>query len=241
MMRTVSEILRAVRPRSPRLSLGLPRRPALGAATARRRSRAAGRRALTAGQRRCFKAGKKREAREEYLAAFRLKQSHDVAGNLGNVELALGMRRDAAEHLSFAIRALRAESGTTPEQIEKAKQKLAEAKRQVGTVSVSVSVPGAEVLVDGVSVGRAPLEGELFVEPGTRHVSPARLAGHEDAKQTIEAGKGTEQAVALTLVPTVQAAAAGECPGGAGAPVVVASVTPPCRRHAEPAGPTRRS
>jgi hypothetical protein len=150
-----------------------------------------------------FKAGKKREAREEYLAAFRLKQSHDVAGNLGNVELSLGMARDAAEHLSFAIRHY-APTGSTPEQIEKARLRLAEAKRQVGTVAVSVNVPGAEVLVDGVSVGRAPIEGELFVEPGKRTVS-ARLAGYEEARQAIDAGGGTDHQVALVLVGVVTA------------------------------------
>jgi PEGA domain len=179
-----------------------------------------------------FKAGKKREAREEYLAAFRLKQSHDVAGNLGNVELSLGMPRDAAEHLSFAIRHY-APSGTTPEQLERAKQRLAEAKQQIGTVTVSVSVPGAEVLVDGVSIGRAPLEGDVFVEPGTRTFS-ARLALHDDATQTIEVGKGTERSVALTVVPTAQVPPQVSGPAAAGAPAVVPSVTPP-------APPVRRS
>jgi hypothetical protein len=172
------------------------------------------------------KAGKKREAREEYLAAFRLKKSHDVAGNLGNVELSLGMARDAAEHLSFAIRHY-APTGTTPEQIEKAKQRLAEAKRQIGTVTVTVNVPGAEVLVDGASAGHAPLEGELFVEPGTRTIS-ARLAGHEEAKKVVEAGKGTEEAVTLKLVPI------GPVDGPPPLPTGSATVVPP------PAGGPKR-
>ena len=176
-----------------------------------------------------LKAGKKREAREEYLAAFRLKRSHDIAGNLGSVELALGMPRDAAEHLSFAIRHY-APSGTTPEQLEKAKQRLAEAKRQVGRVTVSVTVPGAEVLVDGVSVGRAPLEGEVFVDPGTRTIL-ARLDGHEDAAQAIEAGKGTEHHVTLTLLPSTRGA-----PPMVGGPADVPPV--PTVRPLEKRGPS---
>lgn len=144
-----------------------------------------------------LKDGKKLEAREEYLAALKLKKSYDVAGNLGSLELLLKMPRDAAEHLAFAVRNY-ASSGTTPEQLEKAKQKLAEAKKQVGTVRVAVSVDGAEVLVDGVSVGRAPLDGEVFVEPGAR-VLEARLAGYEPARQSVQAEKGAEQAMTLTL------------------------------------------
>src|SRR5262245_10412829 len=76
-----------------------------------------------------LKEGKRREAREKYLAALKLKKSYDVAGNLGSLELLLKMPRDAAEHLAFAVRNY-ASTGTTPEQLEKAKQKLAEAKKR---------------------------------------------------------------------------------------------------------------
>jgi hypothetical protein len=166
--------------------------------------------------------GKKQAAREEYLAAWTLKKSYDVAGNLGSLEVELGMFRDGAEHLSFAVRHY-ATTGTTAQQLEKAKQRLADAKKQVGAVTVTVSVDGAEVLVDGVSVGRAPLEGEIFVEPGARTIE-ARLNGYEGAKQAVQAEKGSAQSVALTL----KALPVGTAPGAVtSAPVGGGAVTTP--------------
>lgn len=145
------------------------------------------------------KAGRKAEAREKYVGALLLKKSYDVAGNLGSLELELGMFRDAAEHLAFAVRTY-ASSGSTAEQVARARKLLAEAKKHVTTVKVAVNVRGAEVFVDGKSVGFAPLEDDLFVEPGTR-VFEAKLAGHVTARETIEAVKGGERGVALALSP----------------------------------------
>ena len=50
-----------------------------------------------------FAKGDKQGAYEAYKAAWALQKSYDIAGNLGNVELKLGMHRDAAEHLAFAL------------------------------------------------------------------------------------------------------------------------------------------
>jgi hypothetical protein len=182
-------------------------------------------------------AGRLKEARDEYLAAFRLRRSYDVAGNLGSVESSLGMPRDAAEHLSFAIHNYAA-SGTTPEQLERAKSKLVEAERQVGTVKLSVNVDGAEVLVDGKSVGRAPLGDDVFVDVGERTIE-ARLAGYESAKQTIKIAKAQALPVKLMLViasPPVPMASAS---ASAGRPPVPSGSTapllpPPSRRSSAP-------
>jgi hypothetical protein len=176
-------------------------------------------------------AGRLKEAREEYLAAFRLRRSYDVAGNLGSVESSLGMPRDAAEHLSFAIHNYAA-SGTTPEQLERAKTKLVEAERQVGTVKLSVNIDGAEVIVDGKSVGRAPLGDDVFVDVGERTIE-ARLAGYESAKQTIKIAKAQALPVKLMLViasppvPTASAVPLASASASAGPPPVPSSSTAP--------------
>lgn len=156
-----------------------------------------------------LKADRKVEAREEYLTAFHLKQSYDIAGNLGSLELTLGMPRDAAEHLSFALRSY-ASSGTTPEQLEKARQRRDEAMRHVGTIRLSVNVEGAEVLVDGKPAGRTPLGDSLFVEPGERTIE-ARLSGYAPARQAIKIERAQDLAVKLTL------ALAAASPGSASA------------------------
>jgi hypothetical protein len=176
--------------------------------------------------------GRVKEAREEYLTAFRLRRSYDVAGNLGSAELTLGFPRDAAEHLLFALHHYAA-SGTTAAQLETAKQRFAEAERQVGRLKVSVSMNGADVLVDGTVVGRAPLDEDVFVEPGERTVE-ARLAGYEPAKQTIKSGKGTAQLVSLKLtiadpppVPSASAVPLASASASASPPPVPSGSTAP--------------
>jgi hypothetical protein len=175
--------------------------------------------------------GHVKEAREEYLTAFRLRKSYDVAGNLGNAELTLGFPRDAAEHLLFALHHYAA-SGTTAAQLETAKQRFADAERQVGRVKVSVSMNGADVLVDGTVVGRAPLDEDVFVEPGERMIE-ARLSGYESAKQTIKIGKGTAQLVTLKLtvadpppVPSASAVPLASASASAAPPPPASSTTP---------------
>lgn len=62
-----------------------------------------------------------------------------------------------------------------------------------------MNVPGAVVLLDGLEKALAPIEHEMFVEPGTRTIEAKRV-GYADAKQVVEAAKGSAQVVTLTLV-----------------------------------------
>ena len=53
---------------------------------------------------------------------------------------------------------------------DKARDLFVEGKalfKKVGALAVSVSEAGAEVVIDGAVVGVAPLEGPVFVEPGS--------------------------------------------------------------------------
>jgi hypothetical protein len=63
-----------------------------------------------------------------------------------------------------------------------------------------VSVPGAEVWVDGANVGPAPLADDVFVPAGSHRVE-AKLAGYEAAPQAVEAKEGGSEKVTLTLAP----------------------------------------
>jgi hypothetical protein len=136
------------------------------------------------------------EAEAKFLAAWALNPSYDVATNLGQAQYRLGKYRDAAEHLAFALRNWPIIGKREPRDL--AQQRLAEVRKQVGAVTIRVSRPGAEVFVDGQPVGRSPIEHEVFVEPGARSIE-AKLAGYEDAQQRIEASKGGELSVMLTL------------------------------------------
>ena len=141
-----------------------------------------------------YDAEKWQDAYDTFGAAWALKKSFDIAGNLGDVELVLGKPRDAAEHLSYSLR--HAPASMKAEVRDRTKQLLTEARAQVGTVVVRVNVNDAEIFVDGRLVGRSPLPGELFVDPGDRTLE-AKFAGHPTSRQVVHAAKGIEVQAAL--------------------------------------------
>ena len=157
-----------------------------------------------------MKAGNMRAGHEEYMAAWALKKTYDTATNLGTVELLLGMPRDAAEHLAFAVRNY-AVTGVTPDKVEKMKQAFAQARAQVGGVTIRVNLERADIFVDGRSVGRSPLEDEVFLDPGSR-VIEARLPNYPPARATITAEKGSSETVTLTLSAPVAPPPSGTAP-----------------------------
>ncbi len=152
-----------------------------------------------------LKSGDVRGAYLEYKASWNLKQSYDIAANLGNLELDQGMPRDAAEHLAFALRTV---AVTVPEdRIEAMRDLFNRARRLVGSATVKVNVPGAEILVDGQVVGRSPLAGEIFLDPGKRTIE-ARHSAYVSAKKVIDVARASAEPVELVLVLAGTAASA---------------------------------
>jgi hypothetical protein len=141
--------------------------------------------------------GNTQQAYELDLAAWKLKQTHDIAGNLAQVELLLGKKRDAAEHIAFALGHF---PPTVPSDRREGMKKVLDGLRKdLGALRIHVSAADAKVTVDGMPVGSAPLAGEVFVEPGP-HLVEATLAGYKPARVSADAGRGASQDVALELV-----------------------------------------
>jgi hypothetical protein len=134
-----------------------------------------------------FAKGDKQGAYTAYLKAWGLQKSYDIAGNLGNVELRLGKHRDAAEHLSYGVTNFPPTG--EPSLLRVMKQKLAEAQKEIGRVTVRVTVAGVRVRVNGREVGISPLSEEAYVEPG-EVVVEGELAGYEPARMVGRVGKG---------------------------------------------------
>lgn len=145
-----------------------------------------------------YDAGKYQEAWEAWQNAWSLHRTFDIAGNLAQVEIRLGKRRDAAEHLTYALRNFppSAKAATRAEM----EARLDALRKDVPSVRVRVNVPEAEVLVDGRVVGRAPLSDVLYVDPG-KHVISARHSGHTEAQQAVQLAAGNTQDVELILTP----------------------------------------
>ena len=146
-----------------------------------------------------FDAGRYTEAQTKLEQAWALKKTYDIAGNLGIVEVRLSMYPRAAEHLSWALQHF------PPTETVKARQgyeqELEKARAQTGVLQIRVSIDGADVTVNGRSMGAAPLADNVFVAPGTVKVV-ARREGYITGEQTVTVAKGEAREVSLSLTPT---------------------------------------
>lgn len=84
------------------------------------------------------------------------------------------------------------------EPVERLRKLIATEREHLVTLIVEVNLAGAEVFVDGKSVGVAPLRDELFVEPGAQVVK-ATQRGYVTTEATFTAEVGTAWRVSLTL------------------------------------------
>jgi PEGA domain len=116
------------------------------------------------------------ECRTTLLAAWLLKQQHQIAGNLGVCEEKLALYAEAANHLRAFLDGLPAHASAERRAI--GETLYAQVRSKVGSLIVSVDVPGAEIWVDGTSSGRTPLDKELFIEAGGHRIE-LKLQGYE--------------------------------------------------------------
>jgi hypothetical protein len=132
-------------------------------------------------------------ARVSYIAAWALKKNWQLAGSLGDCELKLGMNRDAAEHLAYFLR-------VSPNQppAPAAKKLYEDARAKIGTITIAVDTPGADIVVDGKVIGKSPMEDPVFVDPG-RHFVEARLGAKRATFEVDSAPAGSTAGVSLVL------------------------------------------
>jgi hypothetical protein len=151
-------------------------------------------------------------ARLFFLSAFRAQHHWQIAANLANVELRLGHYRDAAEHAATFLRDTRDLPDVDAYQRAEVLGILTRAREKVGVITVTVEPAGAEVRVNGSSLGEAPLRAPIYVAPG-RTVIEARRDGYVskvEARNLAPGGEATVDvrlmAVAPVLAPVLDAA-----------------------------------
>ncbi len=85
-----------------------------------------------------------------------------------------------------------------PEELQRVAERLQRLRSLVAEIAVNVNVPGAEILVDGESVGTAPLVEPVQVGPG-RHAFEARAEGYATAQRVVPVASGDRVTIDLTL------------------------------------------
>jgi hypothetical protein len=130
--------------------------------------------------------------------AWETERRWQVARLLGQAEVELGKYRDAAEHLTFFLRETRDNAQVGAGERASTEQLLVRAGAHVGALTIVVEPLGAEVLVDGVRVGTAPLADPVYVQPGKRSVE-VRHQGYLHAGDSYRVDAGQTARVELRM------------------------------------------
>jgi tetratricopeptide (TPR) repeat protein len=128
-----------------------------------------------------FRAGNYEEARRAFAECYQLMPKSDVLRNLSISEIQSGHYVSAARHLT---QLLASPPGDLPSNVrEEATNRLGQAEAQVGQLKIRVDVAGAEISIDGAVVGRSPLEGTWYLEPGQHEVLVSKAGYPVEARQ----------------------------------------------------------
>jgi hypothetical protein len=157
-------------------------------------------------------------ARASFLQAYALRKHPAVLLNLAQSSLKSGHALEAARYFQQFLREY---SAATAAQRSDAESGLAEARTHIGRIDVSSAPSGAEILIDGESIGIAPFEHPIDVEPGSHTV---KAHGQNDETVTVISSAGS----------VITARFAAPAPTTAAAPVP--APTPPAEEPA-PAEP----
>jgi hypothetical protein len=139
-----------------------------------------------------FDQKKYEEARAAFLQAYALKHHPAVLLNLAQSEIRSGHPLEASRHFTAYLR----ESPASGAERGEAEKGLAAARTKLGRIHVAVPT-GAEVMVDGESVGQAPFSEPIDVLPGT-HTVEGKL-GTRTASSQVSVQVGKSASVTLNL------------------------------------------
>jgi hypothetical protein len=130
-------------------------------------------------------------------AAWAIHRHPSIAALAGDCAVGIGKYRDGAEKLQFFFDSPR-EIGS-PELRAHLQSRLAEAKKHIAVVTVTVSVSDAACEVDGARVD--PLPATLYLEPGS-HAFEARHPDYQSETRQVTVKAGVKIDISFELKPT---------------------------------------
>ncbi len=142
-----------------------------------------------------FEAGELPAALEKFNAAYAVFPSPKILFNVGQANRELGRPVEAVKaYEGFLAGVPDAEPGLTAD----AHRALAELQAQLGRVRIDCGLPGAELSLDGMPVGRSPLSELLWTTPGHHQVA-ARHPRAIPVLEDLDVSAGEVHTVVLTL------------------------------------------
>jgi hypothetical protein len=135
-----------------------------------------------------------------YQKAIELGDDVSVNYQLALAEDKAGMAPEAMKHLKIVLAA----QGIKPAILKSAQAKLDEVSMKVGVVMLAVTPEGTQIMVEGKTVGEAPMTEPLVLAPGIHKVSFTAVGFQpKDVDLKVEAGSESERKIALEPVPIV--------------------------------------
>jgi len=143
-----------------------------------------------------YEDGNYEAARIEFERAYALAPSFKILYNVGLVYRQLNNYVDALK--SFE-RYLSEGKGEVPaDRRAEVEKEVVELRRRIASVRVTANVDGAEIAIDDIAVGKAPLSEAVLINPGVRKIT-ATFKGRIPATKSITVGSGEGLDVRLEL------------------------------------------
>jgi hypothetical protein len=142
-----------------------------------------------------FNHGAMSEALDKFKQAYAEFASPKLLFNIGLTSRNLGR---AVEAMGAFERFLAEATDSPAEMIAEAKQSVSVLRATLGNLTIKCGVIGAEIALDGRTVGLTPLPDSLWVMPGN-HLVTAHHSGFSLATVTVDVNAGTVHTLTLTM------------------------------------------
>lgn len=143
-----------------------------------------------------YEDGNYEAARVEFERALTIAPSYRIRYNIG---LAYRQLNNYVDALSSFERYLSEGGSEVPkDRRESVEKEIAELRPRIGRVVVTTNVAAAEIAVDGVVVGRAPMAAPVAVNPGLRKIS-ASMTGYLPVTKSVTITSGEQTTIDLPL------------------------------------------
>jgi hypothetical protein len=162
-------------------------------------------------------------ALEKFEAAYVTFPSPKLMFNIGQADRDLGRPVEAIEAFQ---RFLAEASDASPETLADAHKSVAELRKKLGKVRIDCDTAGAEVSVDGKTVGVTPLPELIWTTPGRHQVAAIHVSAAPTI-ETVDVEAGSTRTVALRLIPLVAPVAPAPAPASEAAPTLGLQAPPP--------------
>jgi len=144
-----------------------------------------------------YQQGNIASALEKFEAAYMAFPSPKLMFNIGRANRDLGRPVEAIEAFQ---RFIAEAADASPETMADARTSVADLKKKLGRIQIDCTMPGAEIAVDGKTVGLTPLPGLVWATQG-RHQITASHARAVPTIESVEVTAGSVSKVAVRLVP----------------------------------------